>query len=101
MKETKKETLEEQMAARGERPVLLLRRTEGGREFRYGVGVTAHPPVRYSIYAEYRATDMHTVTHIPAFSGDRDTAESFCSLLERMQATPLSLQAIYEDSLTP
>jgi hypothetical protein len=95
------QTLEERMAALGERPVLLLRRIDGERVFRYGVGMAVHPPTRYSIYAEYRAGELHTITRIPAFSSDRDTAESFCSLLERVLATPLSLEAIYEDSLTP
>ena len=101
METNDRETLEERMAKRGERPVLLLRRIEGEGVFRYGVGVTAHPPTQYSVYAEYSAGEMHTLSHIPSFSSDRDTAESFCSLLERFSATPLSLDAIYEDSLTP
>ena len=89
------------MERMGEKPVLLLRRSDGTRVFRYGVGMATHPSVRYSVYAEYLTEGMHTLSHIPAFSIDRDTAESFCSLLERTLATPLSIEAIYEDSLTP
>ena len=94
-------TLEGRMKERQEHPVLCLRREEGQAVFRYLVAVTDQRPARYSVYAEYTDTEHHTIGDIPHFSADRDTAESFCSMLERFGVTPLSLEAIYEDTYTP
>lgn len=94
-------TLDEHMERRGERPVLCLRRTEDGAIFRYAVGMSRTPPVYYSVYAEYIRGECHTVGEIPHLSQNRDQAESFCALLEHFLITPLSLEASYEDILTP
>ncbi len=92
---------EEKMKERGEHPVLALRRTDGGVTLRYVVAERDKPPKHYSIYAEYTEGACHTAGEIPCFSRDRDTAESFCTMLERFGVTPFSLDAVYEDSLTP
>ena len=68
---------------------------------RYAVGVSDTHPHLYSIYAEYSGGGKETIETIPAFSEERDTAESFCAMLWRFGVTPLSLHAHYEDSLTP
>lgn len=93
--------LEERMRQKGEHPVLCLRREEEGRIYRYLVAVTDGEPQSYSVYAEYQDSKTHTTGEIPSFSRDRDTAESFCSMLERFGVTPLSLDAVYEDTYTP
>ncbi len=99
---TKEEnTIEAHMLLRRERPVLCLRRTVGQGVLRYAVGVSDSTPPLYSIYAECALSEEHTVGEIPHFSDDRDKAERFCCLLEHCLATPLSLEALYEDSLTP
>ena len=89
------------MKARNERPVLCMRREEGTAVFRYQVAVSSSSPQSYSIYAEYEDGELYTVGEIPDFSTDRDMAEGFCSILERFGVTPLSLNAIYEDTYTP
>ncbi len=94
-------TLDEHMERRRERPVLCLRRTEGDAIFRYAVGMSCELPVYYSVYAEYIRGGCHTVGEIPRISQSRDAAESFCALLEHFLVTPLSLEALYEDTLTP
>lgn len=85
----------------GEHLVLSMRREENGARFRYLVAVSNTSPATYSVYVEYQDASRHTVGAIPRFSNDRDTAESFCSMLERFGITPLSLDAIYEDAYTP
>lgn len=91
-------TLEEAMKARGERMILLLKKSLGKRHFRYALGEGADT---YSVYAEYKDESTHTLGSVPDFSNEKDVAEGFCRLLSRILATPLSLEAIYEDSLTP
>lgn len=92
---------EKKMKERGEHPVLALRREERDAVLRYLVAETDTDPRYYSVYAEYSDGTCHTAGDIPRFSKDRDQAEGFCSLLERFGVTPLSLGAVYEDSLTP
>ena len=100
--DTKETTFsEEKMKERGEHPVLALRKEEGDTVLRFLVAETDRHPKQYSIYAEYFDGACHTAGDIPNFSRDRDTAESFCSMLERFGVTPFSLNAIYEDTLTP
>ncbi len=106
-------TLEEAVAERGEKVVLLLKKSVGRKHFRYALGEGAAPlpcitdgdarrgAMTYSVYAEYRDDEVHTVGSVPDFSCERVTAEGFCRLLARILATPLSLDAIYEDSFTP
>ena len=89
------------MKARDEHPVLCMRREEGSAVFRYQVAVSNTSPKSYSIYAEYEDGERYTVGEVPDFSTDRDMAESFCSMLERFGVTPLSLNAVYEDTYTP
>ena len=89
------------MKQRGERPILCVRREEGDAVFRYQVAVNDATPSEYSVYAEYKDSTRYTVGEIPHFSTDRDTAESFCGMLDRFRVTPLSLEAIYEDMYTP
>lgn len=95
------DTIESRMQRQNEHPVLALRCEESTGVLRYAVGVSDTPPPMYSVYAECIIDGKITAESIPAFSRDRDTAESFCALLARFSATPLSLHAIYEDSLTP
>lgn len=116
--ETKKDvnapkTLEDAVAERGEKVVLLLKKSLGRKHFRYALGEGPAPlpcmtdgdarrdALTYSVYAEYKDDEMHTVGSVPDFSCERITAEGFCRLLARILATPLSLDAIYEDSFTP
>ena len=94
-------TIEACMKARGDRPVLSLRSDGENAVMRYAVGASDTTPVLYSIYAEYTADGKTTSETIPAFSEERDTADSFCAMLWRFGVTPLSLHAHYEDSLTP
>ena len=94
-------SLDARIALRRERTVLSLRRTEDGVIFRYAVGESCESPVFYSVYAEYIDGDCHTVGEIPHLSQSREQAENFCALLERFLATPLSLEALYEDVMTP
>ena len=94
-------TPEGRMRERKEHPVLCMQREEGEKTFRYLVGVTDQKPHRYSVYAEYRDAERHTVGEVADFSTDRDMAEGFCSMLDRFSITPLSLHAIYEDHYTP
>ena len=106
-------TLEEAVRERGEKVVLLLKKSVGHKHFRYALGEGPAPlpcitdgdarreAMTYSVYAEYKDGKIHTVGSIPDFSCERATAESFCRLLSRILATPLSLDAIYEDSFTP
>ena len=106
-------SLEEAMAQRGERIVLLLKKSVGHKHFRYALGEAPAPlpcisdgearreAFTYSVYAEYRDEKTHTVGVVPDFSSEKGSAEGFCRLLARILATPLSLDAIYEDSLTP
>ena len=108
---------------RGEKAVLLLEKAIGTKRFRYAVGerteivsprkseatsdgslaLDQEEATRavYSIYAEYEDEGIHTVGKIPDFSFLLETADGFCRLLARTLATPLSLDAIYEDSVTP
>ena len=101
MNEESENKIEARMKARGEHPVLTLRYDGDGAVMRYAVGTSAKKPPSYSVYAEYTANGKTTAEVIPAFSRKRDTAESFCALLARFSVTPLSLHALYEDSLTP
>jgi hypothetical protein len=98
-----KDEIEARMAQRAERTVLHLKKSLGRTRFRY-VLAERHSDeygLTYSIYAEYRDEKKKTVGSIPDFSPIRETAEAFCRLLARTLATPLSLEAIYEDSYTP
>lgn len=94
-------TPEERMKEKGEHPVLCMRREEGEATFRYLVAANDAPQKEYSIYVEYQDALHHTTGEIPAFSTDRDVAETFCGMLERFGVTPLSLDAVYEDVYTP
>ena len=89
------------MVERGERKVLALRKEEGDALYLYTVAIGSEKGALYSIYAEFQCGDVHTVGEIPGFSCDRDKAEAFCCMLERFGITPLSLDAVYEDLLTP
>ena len=89
------------MAERGERKVLSLRKEEGDALYLYTVAIGKSKDALYSIYAEFQCGDVHTVGEIPDFSCDRDKAEGFCCMLEKFGITPLSLDAVYEDLLTP
>ena len=102
MKETVTEEIALRMQERGERTVLHLRKDLGLSHFRYVLAerLEEGAPI-YSIYAEFRDEQMHTVGSIPDFSPLRETSEAFCRLLARTLATPLSLEAIYEDAFTP
>lgn len=95
---TPSSSIEETMQARGERMILLLKKSLGKRHFRYALGEGADT---YSVYAEYKDESTHTLGSVPDFSNEREVAEGFCRLLSRILATPLSLEAIYEDSVTP
>lgn len=109
----KPSTLELAIKERGEKMVLLLKKSVGRKHFRYAIGEAPAPlpcitdgearvkATTYSIYAEYKDEKTHTVGAVPDFSCERTTAEGFCRLLARILATPLSLDAIYEDSFTP
>ena len=101
MEKDESRTPEERMKEKGERPVLCMRREEGTATFRYLVATNDAPKKEYSIYVEYRDALRHTTGEIPAFSTDRDVAETFCGMLERFGVTPLSLDAVYEDIYTP
>ena len=90
--------LEEAIEARGEKMILLLSKSLGKRRFRYAIGEGGNS---YSVYAEYTDEKSHTVGAVTDFSNEKEIAEGFCRLLSRILATPLSLEAIYEDSLTP
>ena len=97
----KSPSIEERMKARDEHPVLCLKYEATHAVMRYAVGASRTSPTVYSIYAEYISEGTHTAETIPAFSEDRDVAESFCAMLCHFGATPLSIHEIYEDSLTP
>ena len=90
--------LEEAIGARGEKMILLLSKSLGKRHFRYAIGEGKEA---YSVYAEYKDEKTHTVGAVTDFSNEKEVAEGFCRLLSRVLATPLSLEALYEDSLTP
>lgn len=95
-------TIEERMKEREEKTILHLSKHLGRATFRYILAerLEESSPL-YSIYAEFKDEEMHTISSIPDFSPLRETAEAFCRLLAKTLATPLSLEAIYEDSLTP
>ena len=99
--EIKASDMEELAERRGEQIISSTERKNGAYCYRYAVAVGGDSPLLYSIYAEWQHGGVKTVGVIPVFSADRMQAEHFCRLLARMQATPLSLDAIYEDSLTP
>lgn len=101
METKKQDTIEEKMKESGEHPVLTLRQELEGRTMRYAVGCSDRGENVYSIYVEYSEGGRFSTERISAFSRDRDIAESFCAVLARYSATPLSLHALYEDSLTP
>ena len=91
-------SIEAEMEKRGEKMILLLKKALGRKLFRYALGEGENT---YSVYAEYKDERTHTVGSVPDFSSEKESAEAFCRLLSRILATPLSLEAIYEDSLTP
>lgn len=105
--------LREAISNRGERIVLLLEKAVGKKRFRYAVGEKEAVKecfaddggemgkTSFSVYAEYEDEGIHTIGSIPDFSNEATTADGFCRLLARILATPLSLDAIYEDSVTP
>ena len=90
------------MKERGERTVLHLKKDLGLSHFRYILAerLEEGAPI-YSIYADFKDEETHTVGSIPDFSPLKETSEAFCRLLARTLATPLSLEAIYEDTFTP
>ena len=92
------ESIEALIEKRGEKMILLLKKSLGKKLFRYALG---EGELTYSVYAEYLDEKTHTVGSVPDFSNEKEPAEAFCRLLARILATPLSLEAIYEDSLTP
>jgi len=96
-------SIEECLEKKGEHIVLHLKKNLGNAHFRYVLseGKNVEGCVTYSVYAEYTDGKAHTVGGVPDFSDSRELSESFCRLLARTLATPLSLEAIYEDSLTP
>lgn len=97
------DSIESRIAKRGERMILDLKKNLGHSRFRYAVTERERGAggFTYSIYASYADEEKSTVGAITDFSASREGAECFCRLLARMLATPLSLEAIYEDSLTP
>ncbi len=102
MNEAITEDIAIRMQKRGERTVLHLRKDLGLAHFRYILAERLEEGApMYSIYAEFKDEELHTVGSIPDFSPLRETAEAFCRLLARTLATPLSLEAIYEDTFTP
>lgn len=101
MEANNRDTIEEQMKSRGDHPVLTLRHELREERLRYAVGESGRNPHVYSIYVEYTKDGRTTTERISSFSKDRDVAEGFCAVLARYTATPLSLHALYEDSLTP
>ena len=102
-KETELDSIEYRIAKRGEKIVLDLKKNLGRSCFRYAVAENEKGAngFTYSIYASYSDGEKKTVGSITDFSASREGTESFCRLLARMLATPLSLESIYEDSLTP
>ena len=92
---------EEKMEERGERVILTLKRGAENATLSYLVSVSDGEPPNYSIYVEYTDAERHTVGEIPRFSSEKETAERFCAMLARFGVTPLSLDAVYEDTLTP
>ena len=96
-------SIEECLEKKGEHIVLHLKKNLGHAHFRYVLaeGKDENGCDTYSVYAEYTDENAHTVGGVPDFSDSREMSESFCRLLARTLATPLSLEAIYEDSLTP
>lgn len=101
MNENQKSSIEACMLARGDHPILTLRYDGARAVMRYAVGASSDKPSLYSIYAEYTENGERHAEVIPAFSRKRDTAENFCAMLARFSVTPLSLHALYEDTLTP
>ena len=102
MQESLEGSIEELMKKRGEQVVLRLEKRLALAFFRYAVGerVTEEGTL-YSVYAEYAREEIHTLGFIPDFAREKAQAEGFCRLLAHILATPLSLDAMYEDSLTP
>ena len=92
---------EENMKESGERVTLALKRKEGDAILFYRVCTSTAEVPLYSVSVEYTDTERHTTGEIPHFSSDKETAERFCAMLARFGVTPLSLDAIYEDTLTP
>ena len=80
---------------------LTLQRAEGDAILAYRVCASETEPKLYSVTVEYTDAERHTQGEIPHFSSDKETAERFCAMLARFGVTPLSLDAIYEDTLTP
>ncbi len=102
MKETITDEIEARMQMRGERSVLYLSKNLGPTHFRYILAERLEDGAPlYSIYAEFKDGERHTVGSIPDFSPLKETSEAFCRLLARTLATPLSLEDIYEDMFTP
>ena len=123
MHEENEKNLQGLIKEREEAVSLLLEKSIGSKRFRYAVGKRevvlkeeeakelslgssalapeSAPRTVYSVYAEYEDDGIHTVGKIPDFSYNKETAEGFCRLLAGILATPLSLEALYEDSLTP
>lgn len=90
------------MAARGETPSLVVRRSHGGIKLTYTVAERkTEDGVTYSVYAEFEDGELRTASAVTDISDDRIAAESFCRTLAEHAVTPLSLEAIYEDMLTP
>ncbi len=102
MKDIATDSIEARMQEREEKAVLHLSKNLGLAHFRYILAerMEEGAPL-YSIYAEFKDDEMHTIGSIPDFSPLRETSEAFCRLLARTLATPLSLEAIYEDAFTP
>ena len=103
MKTTVTMTTEEKMKKRNESTVLCLQKKIGRSLFRYLVGERRENEKdhSYSVYAEYSTEGIHTYGHVTAFTDDKEKAMVFCRMLLNAKATPLSLEDIYEDMLTP
>lgn len=92
----------ERMASRGENAALVVRRNHGTIHLTYTVAERkTEDGVMYSVYAEFEDGAFRTASAVTDISGDRLAAESFCRMLAEHAVTPLSLEAIYEDRLTP
>ena len=102
MNEQQPKDPEEQMRERGETVVLLLKKNLGHARFRYFLAErSVEGAPMYTVYADYRDEAIHTASAILDLTPLRETAEGFCRLLAKMLVTPLSLEDIYEDLLTP
>ena len=111
MNTTECKTAKEKMKERNEQTVLCLQKKIGHTLFRYSVGErreeitkedeTKTQALSYSVYAEYETAEEHTYAFVTALTEEKEKAIAFCKKLLAALVTPLSLEAVYEDMLTP